>query len=273
EYLRPQMVRKEWTNLNGLWDYAIRPAEEKALEVFDGKILVPFAIESALSGVGKEVGETQAVWYRRTFDLPSLTENRRLLLHFGAVDWHATVWVNSTQVGEHRGGYDPFTLDITGALGDSGQEIVIRVWDPTDAGYQARGKQLREPNGIWYTAVTGIWQTVWLEAVPNSSIDGLKIEPDVDQEKLCLKVQGRNAKEGDTIEAIALEDGKTVASVTGVVGSELELTIDQPRLWSPDSPFLYDLHVSLLRDGQMVDRVESYFGMRKISVAKDDRGV
>ncbi|MFB0524084.1 MAG: sugar-binding domain-containing protein, partial [Phycisphaerae bacterium] len=164
EYPRPQMVREEWLSLNGLWEYAIRPKDEAQPKNFDGELLVPFPVESALSGVMKPVGEKNRLWYRRTFEIPHKWSGKRVLLHFGAVDWETMVWVNGKKIGEHRGGYDPFTFDVTDALKDSGpQEVVLSVWDPTDAGTQPRGKQVRNPRGIWYTAVTGIWQTVWLE--------------------------------------------------------------------------------------------------------------
>lgn len=167
EYPRPQFVREAWQNLNGLWEYAIRPAEEAQPNAFDGPILVPFAAESALSGVMQPVGPNQNLWYRRTFSAPALDEGERLRLHFGAVDWRAKVWVNQQPVGEHQGGYDAFTFDITDAIRDEGpQELVVRVWDPANEGFQPRGKQVIEPKGIWYTSVTGIWRTVWLEPVP-----------------------------------------------------------------------------------------------------------
>ena len=181
EYPRPQMVRENWVNLNGLWDYAITAKDSARPESFDGQILVPFPVQSALSGVMKTVTPEQRVWYRRTFANPLDKTDERLLLHFQAVDWHTRVFVNGTPVGEHKGGYDPFTCDISKALDGAGeQEIVVSVWDPTDTGPQPRGKQTLNPQGIWYTAVTGIWQTVWLETVPVASIRALKIVPDVD---------------------------------------------------------------------------------------------
>ncbi len=181
EYPRPQMVRSQWQNLNGLWDYAICPKEQEKPSAWDGKILVPFCVESALSGVGKAVQPTERLWYRRTFEKPKVAADQRVLLHFGAVDWETTVWVNGQEVGRHTGGYDPFTFDITSALRDGENEIVLAVWDPTDTGWQPRGKQVLNPKGIWYTAVTGIWQTVWLEVVPSQYIASLKLVPDVDQ--------------------------------------------------------------------------------------------
>jgi len=279
EYPRPQMVRDEWLNLNGLWEYAIRPREESRPATFDGQILVPFPVESVLSRVMKSVGEGNRLWYRRHLMTPEIPEGNRALLHFGAVDWHATVWVNGIQVGEHKGGYAPFTFDVTDALVTDGeQEIVVSVWDPIDAGFQPLGKQVNEPHGIWYTSVTGIWQTVWLESVPSSSVTSLAITPDIDADILRLRAMVRRpdgmdmAGSGLSVRAVALEGSREVASTSGAAGDELELRIADARLWSPDSPFLYDLKVELQRNGEVVDAVTSYFGMRKIALGKDESG-
>ena len=166
EYPRPQMKREEWMNLNGMWEYAIRPEGENAPEQYDGFILVPYPVESALSGVKKQVGKENRLWYRRTFKVPKEWSTKRILLHFEAVDWETTTWINGRELGNHRGGYDPFTFDITHSLNKKGtQEIVLSVWDPINESTQPRGKQVREPRGIWYTSVTGIWRTVWMEPV------------------------------------------------------------------------------------------------------------
>ena len=181
EYPRPQMVRSDWCNLNGLWDYAIVDKNQPMPGQFQGKILVPFAAESALSGVGKKVGEKNKLWYRRTFTVPEAWKDKTILLHFGAVDWDCDVFVNGTLLGNHQGGYDPFWFDITDALKATGpQELVVSVLDPTNKGRQPVGKQCDNPHGIWYTAVTGIWQTIWLEPVARTYIDTIKIIPDVD---------------------------------------------------------------------------------------------
>ncbi|MBN2217491.1 MAG: glycoside hydrolase family 2 [Pirellulales bacterium] len=276
EYPRPQMVRKDWKNLNGLWHYAIRPRDAARPDEFDGQILVPFPAESALSGVKKRVGPDQRLWYCRTFDVPEAWREGRVLLHFGAVDWEASVWVNGKPIGEHRGGYDPFTFDVTDALAPEGpQELVLAVWDPTDAGAQPRGKQILNPRGISYTAVTGIWQTVWLEPAPKRSIAALKIVADVDRRVVTVEVSANGAEDlaGATVAAVARDGQRVVAQAQGPAGQPLTLAIDEPRLWSPDDPHLYDLTVSLASSGQPLDRVESYFGMRKIAVGKDARGV
>ena len=197
EYPRPQMVRSDWCNLNGLWDYAIVDKTRPMPGQFQGKILVPFAVESALSGVGKKVGEKNRLWYRRTFFVPEAWNNTTILLHFGAVDWDCDVFVNGTLLGNHQGGYDPFWYDITGALNATGQnELVVSVWDPTNKGRQPVGKQSDKPNGIWYTAVSGIWQTVWLEPVPRTYIDTIRITPDVDNQTLTVVVEVNGEPEG-----------------------------------------------------------------------------
>ena len=216
KYPRPQMVRKDWLNLNGLWEYAIVARDEQQPQNFDGQILVPFPVESALSGVMKPVGEKKRLWYRRTFKISNKWANQRILLHFGAVDWETIVWVNGKRVGTHRGGYDPFTFDITEALNKTGaQEIVLSVWDPTDTGYQPRGKQVKNPHGIWYTSTTGIWQTVWLEPVSKAYIKSLKIVTDIDAD--TVRVTAACAKEatGYSIEAEAKAGWLTKAKATG----------------------------------------------------------
>jgi hypothetical protein len=291
EYPRPQMVRKNWTNLNGLWDYKIADGTGKMPpEVSDGKILVPFPIESALSGVMKRLGPKQAMVYYRTFDIPDLLGDQRVLLHFGAVDWACAVKVNSTRVGEHRGGYDPFSFDITDALlkDTKRQELAVLVTDPSDANWQPRGKQVNEPKGIWYTPTTGIWQTVWLETVPAASIASLEIVPDVDAGQVRITVTGRGTREGDKVEIAVLGREHTitsppigpaiekVASGQGPVGKPIEIAIpkDKLQLWSPDSPFLYGLRIDLsTADGKAADVVFSYCAMRKISLGKDEAGV
>ena len=273
EYPRPQMVREAWQNLNGLWQYAIA-AEGEAPPVgkdLDGKILVPFPIQSALSGVMKPADR---LWYRRTFTVPKAWNGGRVLLHFGAVDWEATVYVNGKKAGDHRGGYDAFTLDITDALkGPGRQELIVGVFDPTNDGNQPRGKQVTRPRSIWYTAVTGIWQTVWLEPVPETHIDRLVITPDVDKKCLRLTVEAAGETADLAVEAVATDGGKQVGKVSGRAGAELSLPVKAPKLWSPEEPHLYDLTVELKNNAKTVDAVSGYFGMRKIEIGKDDKGV
>ena len=189
EYPRPMMERKEWKNLNGLWDYAIRPCGEAEPKTYDGEILVPFAVESSLSGVGVHLEDSQELWYTRQFEVPAGWKGKRVLLHFGAVDWRAHVWVNNTSVGKHEGGYTPFCFDITDALQKGSNKLTVRVWDPTNNGPQPVGKQANRPQGIWYTAVSGIWQTVWLEPVNENHIASMKITPDIDLNRLRIEAR------------------------------------------------------------------------------------
>ncbi len=274
EYPRPQMVRSNWTNLNGLWQYSILPKSEQAIPAStQGTILVPFAVESSLSGVGKTVGKDSVLWYKRTVQVPS-AKNKKVLMHFGAVDWQCTVFVNGKEVGSHKGGYDPFSVDITSALKSGNkQDIAIHVWDPSDDGPQPRGKQVKRPHGIWYTPVTGIWQTVWLEAVPQTYIAETKQTPDVDQKVMRATATVENAQPGDRVVITAYDGGTKVAEQTVAPNTEIALSIANPKLWSTQSPFLYDLRYSVVRNGKVVDEVKSYFAMRKISMAPDKAGI
>ncbi|MBN2560802.1 MAG: beta-galactosidase [Phycisphaerae bacterium] len=267
EYPRPQMVRPDWLNLNGLWACAMTSARQAAEPAaYDGVILVPFCIESALSGVKKAVRPDQALWYRRTFEVPSAWQDRRVLLHFGAVDWAAQVWVNGRHVGDHQGGYDPFTFDIADALTSAGpQTLVVKVHDPTDKSWQPRGKQVLKPEGIWYTAVTGIWQTVWLEPVPENHIRGLKITPDIDRSAIAV---APDIAGGGRTRVQVLDDGRVIAEGEAPAGEAVVIRVPNAKLWSPDSPHLYDLKVSLVSGGVAVDAVQSYFGMRKIALGE-----
>jgi hypothetical protein len=261
EYPRPQMVRREWQNLNGRWSYAITDGDAARPTSFDRTVRVPFPLESQLSGAGLWVLPGQRVWYRRTFAQP-LRAGERLLLHFGAVDWEAVVFVNGRQVHEHRGGFDPFTVDITDARRADmiEQELVVAVRDPTDAGQQPRGKQVLRPHGIYYTPVTGIWQTVWLERVPAAYITALRIDPDLDAGAVRVTVSAAGSAGRAT--ATVLDGGRQVAESAGVAGSAFTIPIANARRWSPADPFLYSLRVRL--DGG--DEVESYFGMRSVAV-------
>lgn len=266
EYPRPQMVRSEWRNLNGLWEYQPGTATDPvpAGQTLSGEILVPFPVESAISGV---MEHHERLWYRRMFEVPSAWQGKRILLHFGAVDWESELYVNGSSVGVHKGGYDPFSYDITPYLNPSGsQELIVRVYDPTNSQAIACGKQDLNPNGIWYTAVTGIWQTVWMEPVPDVSIERLKIVPDVDNECVRVKTFVRGASQGLTIEAIAYQGGQMAGRVSGAAGEDLKLRMRNIRLWSPEDPYLYDLKVRIKQGSQVLDEVQSYFGMRKISI-------
>ena len=279
DYPRPQMVRLYWENLNGLWDYAIRPKGENNIGEFDGKILVPFCVESSLSGVQKYVGKDNELWYQRKFDY-TLYGKEHVLLHFGAVDWECEVWVNDIKVGSHTGGYTPFTLDITQAVKKKGNVLKVRVWDPTDEGEQPCGKQHVKPHGIWYTPVTGIWQTVWLEAVANETyIENLKIIPDIDNHTVTVIPEIVNASRDIKVKVEVYaknvrRKNKIVSKGQSINGEAVEVAMPVDAiLWSPDNPFLYGVDVSVYKGNKLVDYVISYFAMRKFSTAKDENGI
>ena len=282
EYPNPAMARTAWMNLNGLWRYAIRPRGEQLpaqsgsapAAGWEGEILVPWPVESALSGVQRPVSPEQRLWYTRTFTLPSGWRGKRILLHFEAVDWQSQVWVNDVEVGYHEGGFDPFFFDITPALRFTGEEeVTLAVWDPTDTGTQPRGKQVLKPGGIFYTACTGIWGTVWLEPVPVTRIEELRIVPDA----AAGAVTGACRIAGDLprgrLALTALEEGRIVATASGAADLPIRLTIPAARLWSPATPHLYDLRIQLLDRERVADEVSSYFGLRTITVGPDPAGV
>ena len=279
EYPRPQMVRTDWANLNGAWQFAFGKEGDPAPvgKNLADKILVPFPVESALSGIMKMVPDGRA-WYRRTFSVPAAWRDRKLVLHFGAVDWESTVWVNGKELGTHKGGYDGFDYDITDALnaeGQGDQEVIVRVFDPTDGGTQPRGKQVNKPGGIFYTPTTGIWQTVWLEPVAKTAyINDLKIVTDIDANQLVVTadVKGTDTK-GVSVSVVMLDEKKEVGEAAAEPGKPVAVAVGNPKLWSPSNPFLYGLKVQLTRDGKVIDTVESYAGMRKISLMKDAKGV
>jgi len=274
EYPRPQIVRDLWKNLNGLWSYSLTPKTAGSAGSPMGSILVPFAIESSLSGVGKTVGKDSLLWYTKKFTIDRSMRGKKILLHFGGVDWRAEVFVNGKQAGTHEGGFDPFYFDITPHLLKSGdQELIVKVWDPTDEGPQPRGKQVVKPEGIWYTPVTGIWQTVWIEAVPETYIARIVPTPDVDNSSLDISLSAANAKPGDHFNVRVLDGNNQVAEGTAAVDQHAKITIEQPKLWSPQSPFLYAVQVSLVRNGKEIDRVKSYAAMRKSSMAPDEKGI
>lgn len=287
EYPRPQMVREKWVNLNGLWDYQIwdrHAGQPPAPQAWDGKILVPFPIESALSGVMKRVPDGGVLFCRRTFATPEMPKDGRLLLHFGACDWATIVTVNGEKIGLHHGGYDPFTFDITDALKPNGeQELVVAVTDSTDGSFHPRGKQVRIPHGIWYTPTTGIWQTVWLEPVPKVSIRSIQIVPDMDAGVVRFRAQCVGANDRHRVQWTIYDntpglETNLVGSAVAGPGEEAMVQIRSVKAWSPDTPFLYTLDVSVSEQagGGMLryhDGLTSYLAMRKISLGKDEHGV
>jgi beta-galactosidase/beta-glucuronidase len=273
EYPRPIMERKEWKNLNGLWNYAIQEVGKSAPAKYDGQILVPFAVESSLSGVMKEVGAKNELWYNTTFNIESNWKGQNILLHFGAVDWKTEVWLNGVKIGSHTGGYTPFSFDITPFIAGTTQQLTVKVWDPSNEGPQPRGKQVKNPEGIWYTPVTGIWQTVWIEPINKKNITTLKTTPNIDQNVINIKPEVAGESYGDIIEVTVYEDSKTIATGKASVGENLEIVLNNPKLWSPESPFLYKTNVKLISNGKVVDQVKSYFAMRKIGSKRDANGV
>lgn len=269
EYPRPQLVREEWMSLNGQWDYAITSKNSGTPLQYSGKITVPFAPECSLSGVERHVTKDELLWYRRGFTVPEAWSGKRIILHFGAVDWLCQVYINGKEAVSHRGGYNPFSVDISQYLEDGENEIVVRVYDPTDNGSQARGKQADKTHGFWYTATTGIWQTVWLEPVSDCYIKGIKVTPDIDIDAVNIKTDIYNIP-GCTCETVITFDGEEVFK--GETGADTTITVNGAKLWTPETPNLYGLTIRLLKNGEVADTVSSYFGMRKFSITKDADG-
>ena len=276
EYPRPQMVRTDWLNLNGLWDFEITERDTNKIAInYARKILVPFCVESALSGIKETITGKQQMMYRRYFTVPSHWNQKHLILHFEAVDYETKVWVDGKYVGIHKGGYDHFQFDIAGFLNkDEKHEIKLVVWDPTNEGSQPIGKQALPAirNRTKYTATSGIWQTVWLEPTNEVAIESIKIIPNIDNGTISLQTKVVGATQGARIKIQAFDQGKEIASSIAAIGEPVSLQLNQPKLWSPTNPFLYDLKLSLINDGKVVDEVSSYFGMRKISMGRDQEG-
>ncbi len=303
EYPRPQMTRPKWQNLNGMWDYAITPKIAAAPTKYDGQILVPFAVESTVSGVNKPLSPEQRLWYRRSVTVPSDWANQRVLMHFGAVDYECSLWVNGGLVGSHKGGSNAFSFDITTYLKSGQNQLVLGVLDPTSEGEQPRGKQLLNPNSIWYTPVSGIWQTVWMEPVPREHyIDEIRLTPEVDSGRVRVEtLLNRPASSSVAVRLTAMDGGKIVTTTIVRADRTGYLSVPNVKLWTPDSPFLYDLKAELVtvndpfagvannkrprrsdaeREGYAkatvvgspVDVITGYFAMRKISRGRPPGG-
>ena len=299
-YPRPQMVRERWVNLNGLWDYAISPKAAERPAAMDGQILVPFPVEAKLSRVARKVTPDDRIWYRRSFTVPADWRGDNVMLNFGAVDYEATVRVNGSVVGSHKGGFDAFGFDITPYLKPGANELVVEVTDPTSAGTQPRGKQILDPAGIWYTAVSGIWQTVWIEPVPKLHIAEVRATPDIDRGTVDVAVALSGwANDTDAVRLTASAGGRVIARTIIRANRQATLAIPNAHLWSPDDPHLYDLKAELVTiadpwageverdrkaydarftdherrvyakarmEGAPRDSVAAYFAMRKVSI-------
>jgi hypothetical protein len=271
EYPRPDARRDEWMNLNGLWDYAITEKNTKP-DKWDGKILVPYPVESALSGVKKRVSENENLWYRRTFKIPKSWKGDQILLNFEAADWETIVYIDGKEAGRHKGGYDPFSVNITGHLErKNNHDLVVCIWDPTDKGTQPRGKQVSEPGGIWYTPSTGIWQTVWMEPVQESYIASWRSVTDIETGSVTFSAEVINPANNRLNISILSNDG-LIANGSGNCSDNITVNIPEPKLWTPDNPYLYSVIIELT-DGDITnDKVAGFTGLRKISLGKTPDG-
>ena len=273
-YPRPQLVRQDWKNLNGLWEYAVTAMDTDKKDVtFEGNILVPFAIESSLSGVQKTFLPTDRLWYRKEFSLDKAWNGKNIILHFGAVDYSCTLWVNGKEVGSHKGGNNPFSYDITSFLNKKGNQVIeLTVTDPTDTESISRGKQQLNQNGIWYTPVSGIWQTVWLEPVSKTHIRQVTHSADIDSGTVSLDVNIFNPTGKEKLHVVLKDGDITVAEADAAAGEKINMNVPGAVLWTPETPKLYDIEVAMTNGGKETDRVKSYVALRKVDIQRDELG-
>ena len=275
EYPRPQLERKQWLNLNGIWSYSITDVNSQKPDNFDGEILVPFSIESSLSGVMKSLNEKQILWYYKEFEIPDNWKDKNIIIHFNAVDWICELYINDNKIDEHSGGYSEFSFDITKNIKEGKNKILLKVFDPSDKGYQAVGKQTLNPNVIWYTSISGIWQTVWLEPVNEIYIQKLEINNDYDKKEIKINVK-LNLDEKLPLEASLLFKDDELMKLKGFSNSEIVFNIPDKHFhpWSPSEPNIYSFNMNIFDNNQkIIDSIVSYTTLRKVEQKKDKNGI
>ena len=275
EYPRPQLERKQWLNLNGIWSYSITDVNSQKPDNFDGEILVPFSIESSLSGVMKSLNEKQILWYYKEFEIPDNWKDKNIIIHFNAVDWICELYINDNKIGEHSGGYSEFSFDITKNIKEGKNKILLKVFDPSDKGYQAVGKQTLNPNVIWYTSISGIWQTVWLEPVNEIYIKSLEINNDYDKKEIKINVK-LNLDVKLSLEVSLLFKDDELMKLKGFSNSEIVFNIPDKHFhpWSPSEPNIYSFNINLFDNNQkIIDSIISYTTLRKVEQKKDKNGI
>ena len=273
-YPRPQLQRSDWQNLNGLWEYQITDMKVKKSNIkYGNEILVPFAIESSLSGVAQEFNPTDKLWYRREFTIDPKWKNKQIILHFGAVDYECQVWVNNKLIGSHKGGNNPFSFDITKQLKGSGTQVLeLSVTDPTDTESVTRGKQQLNQHGIWYTPVSGIWQTVWLEPVSKTHIKSVLPQANINKSSIAFDFDIAGLTGNEMVNIQITDNDKEIATHHSKVTKTAEIQLPETQLWTPETPQLYHVEITLTRNNQELDKAKTYFAMREVSKKKDAQG-